>query len=283
MGLSEQLREGAVLERNTIPFEIDGTGSLDLGAAYVILGIQVDSPCRLRLYDNEKSVSDFAESIRDYEDLPYSTDIALIGDISMSVAGNYTLDPVLYAVPENTSTYLTYYRASDPITGSITIYKLEDQNVQADINNEHYKFSNRRTLEFDGGKNSLIAGEDTTARTYLLIDAISDEDCRLRIYGKQESLNNQTEASRSFSVVPDADVILIADMLLDSGSITKFFPKIIGANLQTLPTNLETIRLSRTAINSFSEIYYRIEPQDPFGPVEASDISVSMNIFALED
>ena len=283
MGLSEQLREGAVLERNTIPFEIDGTGSLDLGAAYVILGIQVDSPCRLRLYDNESSVSDFAESIRDYEDLPFSTDIALIGDIDISAAGKYTLDPALYSVPENTDTYLTYYRVSDPITGSIEVYNLEDKQIQANINNEHYKFSNRRTLEFDGGKNTLVAGTDITARTYLIIDAISNEDCRLRIYAKQQSLNNETEASRSFSVVPEAEVILIADMLLDSGSQSKFFPKIIGANLQTLPTNLETIRLSRTAINSFSEIYYRLEPQDPFGPVEASDISVSMNIFALED
>jgi hypothetical protein len=283
MGLSEQLREGAVLERITIPFEIEGTGSLELGAAYVILGIQVDSSCRIRLYDNESSVSDFAESIREYEDLPFSTDIALIGDISMSVAGNYTLDPALYSVPEDTNTYHTYYRVSDPVTGSIEVYKLEDEEIQANIDNAHYKFSNRRILEFDGGKNTLIAGTDVTARTYLLIDAAPNEDCRLRIYAKQASLNDQAEQDRPFDIVPQAEVILIADMLLESGSQTKFFPKLIGANLQTLPTNLETIRLSRPAINSFSEIYYRLEPQDPFGPIEPSDISVSMNIFALED
>jgi hypothetical protein len=282
MGLSEQLREGAVLERSVIPFEIEETGSLELGAAYIILGIEVDSPCRLRLYDNESSLDDFAESIREYEDSPSTTGIALIGDIDMNAAGSYTLDPVLYSVPEDTSTYYTYYRVSDPVTGSITVYKLEDENIQANIDNDHYKINNRRTVLFDGSKNILSSG-DVTARTYLMIDATSNEDCRLRIYGKAASVDNQAEASRSFDIVPQADVILLADMLLDSGSQTKFIPKIIGANLQTLPTNLETIRLSRTAINSFSEIYYRLEPQDPFGPVEASDISVTMNIFALED
>jgi hypothetical protein len=185
---------------------------------------------------------------------------------------------VLYGASEDTDNYYTYFTISDTaeeITGSLTVYKLEDVNIQADIENDFYKVSNRRQLEFIGNKNTLTSVSDGAPRTYLMLDAISDTDCRLRIYGKLESLNDLAEQNRSFSeAIMNPDTILLADMELVSGSITKFYPKIIGANLQTLPTNLETIRISRRAINSVSEIYYRLEPESSI---------VNMNIFSLED
>jgi hypothetical protein len=70
-----------------------------------------------------------------------------------------------------------------------------------------------------------------------------------------------------------SDIKIIADMELIEGEVTKFYPKIIGTNLQTLTANLETIRLSRIAINSFSEIYYRLEPDTA---------TVNLSIYALE-
>jgi hypothetical protein len=278
MGLSEQLREGAQLIREIIPFTGEVLESASFGSTYVILGIELNEPCRIRFYDNEESANDSIEYTRSFGESTVSTDIALIADISVSQAGKYTLDPVLYGASEDTDNYYTYFTISDTteeITGSLSVYKLDDVNIQADIENDFYKVSNRRQLEFIGNKNTLTSVSDGAPRTYLMLDAISDTDCRLRIYGKLETLNDVAEQSRSFSeAVMTPDLILLADMELVSGSITKFYPKIIGANLQTLPVNLETIRISRRAINSLSEIYYRLEPESSI---------VNMNIFSLED
>lgn len=278
MGLSEHLREGAELSRETIPFFGQVLESASFGSAYVILGIEVNEPCRIRFYDNEDSANNSLEYTRSFGESTDTTDIALIADISMSEAGNYTLDPSLYGVSEDTDDYYTYFTITDTaeeITGSLTVYKLDDVNIQANIENEFYKTPNKRPIIFTGNKNVLTSAVDGAPRTYLMIDAISDEDCRLRIYGKRESLNNINEATRTFSeAVISPELILLADMELESGSITKFYPKIIGANLQTLPVNLETIRISRRAINSVSEIYYRLEPQSS---------TVTMNIFSLEE
>jgi hypothetical protein len=277
MGLSEQLREGAILERKVIPFSGTTIASASFGATYVILDIEVDTPCRIRFYDDESSLVDSIEQTRSFGESTFTTDIALIADVSMSVAGKYTMDPTLYGVPSSSEEYSTYFRiteASGGVSGSLTVYTLEDENIVADIENDFYKTPNRRELEFTGDKN-ILSSIEGAPRTYLLLDAISDEDCRLRLYADTDSLNNFQEVSRSFDeAVMSSDIKIIADMELVSGSITKFYPKIIGANLQTLPVNLETIRLSRSAINSFSEIYYRLEPETA---------TVNLNIYALEN
>jgi hypothetical protein len=277
MGLSEQLREGAILERKVIPFSGTTIGSASFGATYVILDIEVDNPCRIRFYDDESSLVDSIEQTRSFGESTFTTDIALIADVSMSVAGKYTMDPALYGVPSSSEEYSTYFRiteTSGDVSGSLTVYTLEDENIVADIENDFYKTPNRRELEFTGDKN-ILSSIEGAPRTYLLVDATSDEDCRLRLYADTDSLNNFQEVSRSFEeAVMSSDIKIIADMELISGSITKFYPKIIGANLQTLPINLETIRLSRSAINSFSEIYYRLEPDTA---------TVNLNIYALEN
>jgi hypothetical protein len=285
MGLSEQLREGAILERKVIPFSGTTIGSASFGATYVILDIEIDTPCRIRFYDDESSLVDSIEQTRSFGESTFTTDIALIADVSMSVAGKYTMDPVLYGVPSSSEEYFTYYRiteASGEVDGNLTVYTLEDENIVADIENDFYKIPNRRELEFTGDKN-ILSSIEGAPRTYLLLDAIADEECRLRIYADIDSLNNPQEyeddgitiVSRPFSeAVMSPDIKIIADMELVANEVTKFYPKIIGANLQTLPVNLETIRLSRSAISSFSEIYYRLEPETA---------TVNLNIYTLEN
>jgi hypothetical protein len=281
MGLAEQLREGAILERKNITFSGTDTGSVFLGATYSILDIEVDSPCRIRFYDTENSLDDFAESIREYDDSPSATDIALIGDISMSIAGKYTMDPVLYGVPEDTIDYLTYFRITDSladVTVSLSVYILEDENIVADEENSFYKTPNRKTLEFIGTEDILTG----VPRTYLMISASTDENCRLRIYADSISRDDSAEIGRTFSeAVVDPENKIIADMELEAGEVTKFYPKIIGANLETLPRtpqnlpgNIETIRLNRNSINSRSEIYYRLEP---------SSAKVNLDVYTLEN
>lgn len=279
MGLSEQLREGAILERSIIPFSGTTIGSASFGATYTILDIEVDTPCRIRFYDDENSLLYLIEETRSFGESTDSTDIALIADVSMSVAGKYTMDPALYGVVSSSEENYTYFRITenmDEVQGNLTVYSLEDVSIEADESNNFYKIPNRRTLTFTDDKNILTAAEDGAPRTYLLIDATSSADCRLRIYGDTQSLNNTNEITRSFEeAITSPDIKIIADMVLDAGVVTKFYPKIIGANLQTLTQNLEAIRLSRTAINAFSEIYYRIDA--------TGSAVVDVNVFALED
>jgi hypothetical protein len=278
MGLAEHLRDGAVLERRTIPFSGDGIISTSFGAAYVILGIEVDEPCRIRFYDDQTSANNALEQTRSFGDITITTDIGLIADISMSEAGVYTIDPVLFGVPENTSSYLTYINITEnsapPVNGNLFVYVLEDADLQPDEDNPFYDIPLRRTLTFNGNRNTLTSADDLAPKTYLMIDAVSDTNCRLRLYGKSQSLLNQTEMSRSFhEAIMDPSLVLLADMLLDSGSITKFIPKLIGKNIETTPLDLSSIAINRSAIEGFSEIYYKLEPNG----------SVEMNILALED
>jgi hypothetical protein len=278
MGLSEQLRDGAILERKVIPFSGTTIHSASFGPAYVILDIEVDNPCRIRFYDDESSLLDIVEETRSFGESTFTTDIGLIADVSMSVAGKYTMDPVLYGAPSGSEEFFTYFRITESvgeIQGNLTIYPLEDPSIPADIDNPFYKLPNRRTLTFEGPRDTLTGALDGAVRTYLLIDATSSENCRLRIYSNESSLNTQTEIDRPFDEpITSSDIKLVADMVLEDSEITKFYPKIVGANLQTMPQNLETIRTNLTAIKSFSDIYYRIEP---------STANVEVTIFALED
>jgi hypothetical protein len=278
MGLAEHLRDGAVLERRTIPFSGDGIISTSFGAAYVILGIEVDEPCRIRFYDDEDSVNDALEQTRSFGDTTVTTDIGLIADISMSATGSYTIDPVLFGVPQDTESYLTYINItenSEPeVNGNLLVYILEDQDLQVNEDNPFYNIPLRRTLTFNGNKSTLNSAGDLAPRTYLMIDATSDTDCRLRLYGKLQSVFNETEVSRSFDeAVLDPNLVLLADMVLESGSITKFIPKLIGKNMETTTFDLSSIAINRAAIGGFSEIYYKLEPSG----------SVEMNVFTLED
>jgi len=278
MGLAEHLRDGAVLERRTIPFSGDGIISTQIAAAYIILGIEVDEPCRIRFYDDEDSATDALEQTRSFGDITITTDIGLVADISMSATGSYTIDPVLYGIPQDTDSYLTYINItenSEPeVNGNLLVYVLEDQNLQPSDDNPFYKTPLRRMLTFNGNKNTLNFADDRAPKTYLMIDAISDTDCRLRLYGKSQSLNDETEVSRSFDeAVLNQTLVLLADMKLESGSMTKFIPKLIGTNVQTIPFDLSSIAINRAAIGGFSEIYYNLEPSG----------SVEMNVFAVED
>jgi hypothetical protein len=281
MGLAEQLREGAILERKNIPFSGTTIGSAFFGATYAILDIEVDTPCRIRFYDDQSSRDDSTEISREFGDSTSTTDIGLIADVSMSVAGKYTMDPVLYGVPADTTDHLTYFRiteSSGTVNGSLTVYPLEDENIIADEENDFYKISNRKTLQLSGINDRLTV----VPRTYLMISASADENCRLRIYADTISRDDSVEITRTFSeAVMDPNIKIIADMDLVSGEVTKFYPKIVGANLETLPRtlqnlpgNIDTIRLNRNSINSRSEIYYRLEP---------STATVDLEVYALED
>jgi hypothetical protein len=70
-------------------------------------------------------------------------------------------------------------------------------------------------------------------------------------------------------------------MILSGSETTYFTPKIIGANLQTMGTDLNAIRTDRVAIVGLNELYYVIQNPNTSGPI--LPISASIHVFSLED
>lgn len=294
MGLAEQLRAGGNLERQTTTFTTNavGSGSVDLNSSYVILSINTNQPCRIRLYENSASRDDSTETSRNFGDTNISGSIALVGDFSMSLAGTYTTDPVLYAVTEANS--LTYYRIEPASSQEITIstFTLEDKNVPPTVGTP-YTVDNRRTLPDITGSlasGSLITGTlDTTniPITYLLVSASvtgpsaspNTGVARLRLYHNTSSFSDVGEVSRSFDTEPSESSYLVSDMIISGGSYTYFVPKIVGANLSTITNDLTQMVNNQTLIDANAEIYYILQNMES----TATDLTASVHVFSLED
>ena len=291
MGLAEQKLAGAVQERVSREWTVTpaGSGSVSFGSAYAILAIQTDTPTRLRLYENEASRDDVTEIARSFGDANIQDNIALIGDFSMSLAGvNNTADPVLYAVTHTGS--LTHYRTT-PVAPSaritITSFTLEDENIVPGAD-PAYTLNNRRNLPeltatvSSTGYASGSVDAPEVPRTYLLVSASlsgSDNVGRIRLYSIDSPLTDPAEVSRSFEDEPAADSYLIADVVISGSETLYFTPKIIGANLDTMGTDLSVLAGDRVLIDGQSEIHYILENQTG----TTSEISASFNIFSLED
>lgn len=285
MGLEQYIRAGANLERRIISVTTvqPGTGSVNLGSAYILLSVSTDRPCRLRLYDTSQSLVNAGEQARLFGNTSVSASVALVGDFSMSAPGVYSIDPPLYGITQNT---LTYYRVEStqsleqPIV-TFTRYNIEDAQVS---------IANRVTLPNIMGQllpQQISSGsiqESSIPRTYLLVSASvvnTTVPTRLRLYSTKESLTNQTELSRSFTTESSNNSNLIVDAILTGSEITYFVPKIAGANLQTMGTNLNSIRTNQEAIMGLNELYYVLQNVSTGG--SAANITASLHVFSLED
>lgn len=288
MGLVEYIKSGASLKRETITLStnVTGSGSVGLGSSYILLTIETDKPCRLRLYDNSASLYNVTEKNRLFGNTNIPSNIALVGDFSMSKAGTYTIDPALYGVVEETTTKNTYYLVSNN-TGStyptikFTRYLLEDSAVSTD---------SRRTLP------TIIATLSPTQsitgsiystqipQTYLLVSASasgSNTITRIRLYSTANSLTDVTELSRSFATESSATSGLIVDTILSSSQTTYFIPKIVGVNLANITQNLNVIKNNTDKITGNNELYYILQNVSSSGGI--ASMSVSLHVFSLED
>lgn len=287
MGLAEYIRAGAALRRTAINLQTDitGSGSVDLGSAYVLLSMTTTAPCRLRLYDNSQSRDDTAEKNRLFSNTNISASTALIGDFTMS-AGTYTIDPVVYGVVQNASTKLTYYRVDNTASGQfpqITLnrYLLEDSSVST---------AGRRTspvMTASLAANALVSGtlyNSQIPSTYLLVSASvsgSTTLARLRLYTTSGSFSDTVEVNRSFTTESSATSKLIMDAIMSGSETTYFVPKIIGANLKNMGTDLNLIRNNTDKIMGANELYYILQNANTTGGTVA--ISASLHLFSLED
>jgi hypothetical protein len=288
MGLEQYIRAGAKLERGevTLTTQENGSGSVDLGSSYTLLSISTTAPCRLRLYDNSQSLANGGERIRAFGNTSISASVALVGDFSMSAAGTYTVDPAIYGITLNTVDKLSYYRVENTQSGqypviNFTRYLMEVPSVSTA---NRVTIPEIKTLLAPGQLVSGTLSSTTVPRTYLLVSASVQQStaiARLRLYSTTDSFSNSVEISRSFATESSNNSKLIVDAIISGSELTYFVPKIAGANLQTMGTDLNTIRADRTAIMGLNELYYVIQNMSSSGGTVP--FTASLHVFALED
>lgn len=301
MGLSEAIRKGANLSRNTIEFitDVSGVGSVEVASVYALYTINTSEPCRFRLYDNQSSRDDAGEINRDFSNLSVSSSTALIADFSMSAVGTYKIDPVLFACSENNTTPLSYYRidSNNPANISLTHYVLEDKNEPAQIGT-NYAISNRRTLRALTGsslspgdlaftKLSPTGSDGEMPTTYFLVSASLDNAshiARIRLYSTSSAIEDTGEQNRPFEqeITGSYASSLITDVILSGSTVMYFSPKIMGSNLENLnKSSLAAMKADAVALQGENQLYYIIENKNTTGG--AVDISASLHVFALEE
>jgi hypothetical protein len=285
MGLADHIRDGASLIRENVTLQANASnsGSIELGSAYMLLTLQSNIPCRLRLYDNLQSRDDATEKIRPFTTNFVPNNIALIGDFSMSVAGTYKIDPATYGVVATASNKLTYYRI-DNNTSTPTIvfnrYLLEDSTVNT-INRITVPYI--QSLVTTGTFVTGTLSDPTVPRTYLLVSASlsgSGTRARIRLYSRSNVFSNTTEISRSFATESLGSTGLIIDAILSGSQTTYFVPKIVGSNLDTIGSDLVAIRSNEAAIMGENEMYYILE--NLASTPGTTNIKVSLHVFSLE-
>lgn len=286
MGLKESIKEGAIFQRTdvTVVTNEQGSGSVNLGSAYILLNVTTDFPCRLRLYDTSASLDNFGESVRPFGNTNISASVALVADMSMSLAGSYTIDPVLYGIVDDALSKLSYYRITETQslaypTLTFTRYNIEDSNISTENR------VNLPVIQASLAPLGINYGTITSVglpKTYLLVSASvsgSNTIARLRLYATDSVFTDSVEVSRSFSVEPSSDSKLIVDMILSGSETTYFSPKIVGANLQTMGGNLISIQNSQQNIAGISDLYYILENPST---TDTQIVSASVHVFELE-
>lgn len=279
MGLAEQILAGGNIKRNEISFTTSGgTGNVDLGSAYVLLSVTVDTACRLRLYDDSTSAGDSTEASRPITTTTIPNNISLIADMDMDAPGTYTVDPVVFGAM-NPKAGNTYYRVDPAGTVNVKVnrFLLYDKNVSTALDSRRsISLPTNTTLSTNG----IATGTLTTdaPATFLILSATCANNCRLRLYRYAAALSNTAEQNRAFSTEASPSVGLIVDAEIPTGTVY-FTPKIVAANTQNLASNsLPSIRNNQSLMDGVGAIYYSIKNNGG-----AASFSVTLDALALEE
>lgn len=296
MGLREQVQAGAKLSRDVITVtDVSGSGSIALGGTFSILSIQPSQGSRLRLYDTIQSRDNSTEISRAFGQSTVPTNIALIGDYSMSLGGiTYTINPVSIGHTDSLISPITYYRTSAAgSTFKINRLLIEDTSITPSVNTS-YTENNRRLVQITPSTSisalAYVSGSSTSIsiptvpKTYMLISASlasTTHMVRVRLYNVSSSIYNNTEKTRLFSTEPSEAVGIITDVILSGSDTIYFTPKIVGANLQNMGSNLSELLTDPTRMEGDNSMYYYIQNISSVG----SPITPTINfyVFSLED
>ena len=229
MGIFELGQSGSNFKRNQITLlssNVSGsTAAFD--SSYILLGITAQSPCRVRLYSDEDSVS--IDNGRISSSFALNPAVGLILDTELDSSQlSFTFDPPI--IGTTFSSGLTWYNISSSVSQPIVItsYPIE------------FSTTTGRTQIAVSGSNIITGSTGVEGNIYspksfiILSGSASTIDSRLRLYSRDIGTVPNNEKIRSFGTEPATGSSLIVDMIFDSASFAyKLVPIIEAYNLDT--------------------------------------------------
>ena len=227
MGIFQLAQSGSNFQRQDIT--IDSSPSLGqstgFGTSYILLGVTVESACRVRLYSDSASVA--LDEARPTSSFDIDPAVGLVVDAMITGSTTeLTFDPPIIGTTFSTSA--TWYNISSSTAQNVTFtaYPIEF----AEYPDE------RDTLTFMGADIPTASGGEqgniTSPKGFIILSGSTDTVARLRLYSRPVETVIPAEISRPFGGSPIVESSLIVDILFDAAGSYKLTPVLEAFNLE---------------------------------------------------
>jgi hypothetical protein len=220
MGLRQQLASGSVFGKQIInlPTFISGSGSgvipnsSKLAANYILLSMDVNNPCRVRLYQDSASVNldkNRASTIFDLDDT-VGLNVDAVFDTNNKL---FKFDPPIMCTTYQAGQ--TWYNVTEG-TGSTNV-----SFVVYNIGPIGDSSADRSAVAISSGviaSSATAQGDINTKKSFLILSGSSSHASRLRLYSTAIASVPAGEISRTNAVAPNDDSKLIADLTFATAS-----------------------------------------------------------------
>jgi len=227
MGIFEQAVSGSDFKRKQVILSSSPMSGSTTGfdASYILLGVNAQSPTRVRLYSDSASMVDDAN--RASSSFAFSSTVGLVLDTELDASNlSFTFDPPVIGTTFAASE--TWYHISSSTAQSLTFtsYPIE------------FSTSAGRSVINISGSNiitgSFLQGNTYSPRSFVILSGSSTQPIRLRLYSRDIATVPTSEKTRPFATEPNTGSSLIADISFDTPSIqNKFVPILEAYNLTT--------------------------------------------------
>lgn len=219
MGLIEQIQSGSRFTRKSVTFnEFPNTGfRTEFGASYILLGMSCNTPGRLRLYSDSASVA--IDAPRPSSSFEYSASVGLNLDARLTPSTQSLVfnPPVLaYAFSEGKTWYNYQPDAPSFIDQPITVTYYPIEYSLPTTSRTFLNIPDITGVTLTAYQTS--SGNHTTPKSFLILNAVSDANIRVRLYSRPIEEIDTSEKNRPFISESVSGSHLICDMLLESSS-----------------------------------------------------------------
>lgn len=261
MGILEQAISGSNFKRKqTVISSSPKSGSTAaFDSSYILLGINAQSPCRIRLYSDQSSMN--ADDSRASSSFAFDSTIGLVLDVELDASQlSFTFDPPVIGTTFSGSQ--TWYNISSSAAQSLTFtsYPIE------------FPTSTGRTQLLISGSNiitgSFLQGNISSPRSFIILSGSATSESRLRLYSRDINTVPTNEKIRGFGTEPSTGSSLIADISFDTPATqNKFVPILEAYNLTTYASGSNFVGYILNNISS----------------VTISEVTASLYIYSTED
>lgn len=259
MGIFEQVQSGSIFTRatTTITNTPISSSTTAFGGTYILLSVEVNNTCRIRLYSDSASVG--IDDARLTSSLNISESVGLVLDTFVTTPTKLYFDPPIFGTAFlNDETW--YNISGSSVSATFTYYPIESA------------IATREGLQINASSlppGTSQQGSITSPKAFLILSAsCNNSETRLRLYSKDISEVPVGEIGREFGDPPTTQSRLISDMVFDSASYAyKLTPILQAYNLDTYEVGersvsyiLENLSTSTTKNNITASLYvYSIE------------------------